>query len=115
MGKLLQSLFVATLNSPLGAWMLNRKIRDYGRMNKLEIDTKDRVISIIADLKGEASAIEVIIEGYEISYAGSNGFLQAKAASASREWVSVLLQHLLVENKLQIPADQLNLAERILA
>ena len=72
------------------------QIIDYGKMMSFNIDSKNKNIFIEVLLKGEIENIEVHINDYEFASEGDKKFIKFKNISASREWINVLIQNLVI-------------------
>jgi hypothetical protein len=75
---------------------VNSKIKEYGEMINLKIDSKNKNIELEVLLKGEKENIFIKIEKYEIvSMDGSNA-IKFKNVTASREWIEVLIHNVAI-------------------
>jgi len=70
---------------------INRKIKQYGVMTKLEIDPKKKTLRIELDLKGETSPIVISAGGYELSEKEGSMFIRLQDLESTRPWVAALL------------------------
>jgi len=68
---------------------LKRKILPYGHMTSLHIDTENKKIAVTAELKGEASAIELEVS-YLLTEEDGKLLLKVTGLQSSREWVTEL-------------------------
>jgi hypothetical protein len=66
---------------------LNLKFRRFGKMLKLEIDSKLKTISLEILPKGEDKPIQVRIGNYEL-VTGDQGGLKFSNIATSREWIT---------------------------
>lgn len=85
---------------------INRHLlKPYGRMTKLEIDKKTRVININLDLKGEKEVVRITLANYRlIQEAGRNPMVEPGTIEVSREWLDALLKNLI---KTSVIPDQI--------
>ena len=109
-----ESITASILKSKYGYKVVNLKIGEYGKMHRLEINTENKTVSLEVHLKGEPSTIEVSIHDYEIRYEKSNGMLSAKSVTSNREWLSAILNNLLVNGEIKIDERKLSLFEKVL-
>ncbi len=72
---------------------VNDKIKEYGEMVNFKIDSKNKNIELDVLLKGEKENIIVKIENYEIVSRDGSTAIKFKNASASREWIEVLIHN----------------------
>jgi len=70
---------------------LNLKLKPYGSMTKLEIDTTNKTVNIDLELKGETESIRVIVSNYKLVESGNCTFLEVGNITASREWMNMVL------------------------
>lgn len=70
---------------------LNWKIKCYGTMTKLEIDTENKTISLDLGLKGESQPIRLTVSNYKLVENGKCTFMEVGDVTASREWMNALL------------------------
>lgn len=75
---------------------VNSKIKEYGEMVNLKVDSKNKNIEIDVLLKGEKENIVVKIEKYEIVSKNSSNAIKFKNVSASREWIEVLFRNVVI-------------------
>ncbi len=94
----------------------NQRLRPYGSMLKLAIDTQRRTVSFSVDLKGESSPIEVEISEYKLHSENGTTYLEIAGdkVTTSREWLNLLIREKAVLQKIPIPANVAWLA-RLLA
>ena len=77
---------------------INNRIKEYGEMVNLKIDSKNKRIELDILLKGEKESIIIYIDKYEIVNKNDNNYIKFNKISSSREWISVLLNNLIVPN-----------------
>ncbi len=84
---------------------INLKIRHYGKMTHLEIDTEARRLIVTADLLGEPNPVEAAIH-YQVEEEPAGMLFASLEIGTSREWLTLLSQEILKMNKirLSIPA-----------
>jgi hypothetical protein len=76
--------------------LLNSKLGRYGEMLKLEIDSKQKTISLEILPRGEDKPIQVTIGRYEVVEGAQGGF-KLGDIQASREWITEILKTLVPE------------------
>lgn len=77
---------------------VNNKIEEYGEMVNLSIDSKNKNIKLEILLKGEKDNILVNVDRYEVIQKDDTSYIKFKNISASREWVTVLINNVLIPN-----------------
>jgi len=79
------------LRDSAALYYLNNKVKPYGSMTKLEIDTVNKTVNLDLELKGEAEPIRVIVSNYKLVESGNCTFIEVGDITASREWMNVVL------------------------
>lgn len=74
---------------------LDKIISDYGEITRVGINPKKHNIQLDVLLKGEKENISISLDNYEIIHENDSYFIKFENYSASREWVQVLMQHLI--------------------
>ena len=82
---------------------INFKIKEYGEMLKLNLDSQNKTIEFTIILKGEKEALEVFINNYEISEEEGKYYLYAKDIKTSREWINIVAENYLKGEKVELP------------
>ena len=85
------------------ALAVDAKIKRYGKMLKLELDSKDKSIRMEILLKGEIEPLHVQIRRYEILEEEGRHYLLAEEIHTSREWINVIAQEYLASRRFEIP------------
>ena len=65
-------------------------------MLDLKINSQDKSIEVELLLKGEQNPMKVIIQKYELVDGPETDFIIVHKATASREWMGVLLENFLI-------------------
>jgi hypothetical protein len=104
--------------SMLGGWLQQQKdascsflaeralqgtIQRYGRMLNLSIDSRNRSLQLEMLPKGEERPVTILVERYEVVTENQTTFLVIHKASASREWLTVLINDFLIGRRLPVP------------
>ena len=82
---------------------LNAYLEKYGTMVNLSIQPDTKTITAEILLKGEASAIKLTLGGYDIGGTPGKPTLSVASATASREWLQVVLNEFLVGKPIDLP------------
>ncbi len=77
---------------------INNKIKEYGEMVDLHIDSVQKNIDLDILLKGEKESISIHIEKYEIIKKDDSAYIKFKKVTSSREWITVLLENEAIPN-----------------
>jgi hypothetical protein len=92
--------------SHLAEHALQRKIKEYGDMIDLKINSQDKTITLELLLKGEQQPMKFMVDKYEIIEGPETDYLVIQKARASREWMDALAQNFLVGKNIPIPHKQ---------
>jgi len=90
-----KDIFINTKNSSiaiLARKFINNQIKEFGSVEKLQIDSQKKDISLDVFLKGEKEKIHIKIENYGVVQKDNSAFIKFKNVSASREWIEALIQ-----------------------
>ena len=74
---------------------INKKIRDYGVLTKLDIDSKLKNIHLAFQLKGETQPILVDAFGYELISQDGKTSLKVSDVKISRDWLNSAFEQFL--------------------
>jgi len=67
-------------------------LQPYGSVTELEIDSQNKSLVIILELKGESQPVEIRVPHYELIQRGEETFLDLGEIITSREWLNTLLR-----------------------
>ena len=84
---------------------LNHKIKDFGKMTTLHIDTQEKRIQLTANLLGETEPIDASLK-YTLEESDGRTFFVPTELTCSRQWLSLLAQQMLKDNviRFEIPS-----------
>lgn len=82
---------------------INLKIKEYGKMLKLNLDSQNKTIEFEVMLKGEKEPLKVFVNNYEISEENGKYYLYAKDIKTSREWINIVAENYLKGEKIELP------------
>ena len=85
--------------------VLNDKVKEFGVMTSILIDSKSKSIAIEVELKGEDRPISIKIKEYRFEADGEGTLLRFGDISFSREWMDVIARKFLTNGKLSIPVS----------
>lgn len=83
---------------------LAERLRPYGTVETLTIDSARRRIEVVLRLDGEAAALAVAIERYETEAGADGAVLRVLESSANRAWLAAVLRDHLHGKPLRLPA-----------
>ncbi len=96
------SLKEAALQSALKAF-INQEIGEYGVVTECAVDTSRKTIRVEAELKGESSPIVIIVNEYELTERDGRVHVSLLNFSASREWITAVLNKYVASRTFQLP------------
>jgi hypothetical protein len=94
--------------------VINNVIRDLGSLSQLSIDTINKGITVVVNLKGEVQPIEFNVFRYEIIHDDDKFFLSFKEVRASREWINILIDKYLTIRRIELPNSVVGKAAELL-
>ena len=88
---------------------INSKIKPYGEVIYVELDTKKHTIELEILLKGEVEALKVFIGKYILK---DNNIIISDIIT-SREWINKLADDYIVRKPFKIPKEYMSVLEKI--
>jgi hypothetical protein len=85
------------------AFLLNTRMERFGRVLRLELDTRSKSIEMELELRGEREPLHLRVERYIIRREGDRYLLVGEGIVTSREWINHLLETHLGEPSIEIP------------
>ena len=82
---------------------LSSYLEKYGKMLHLSVQPDTKKITAEILLKGEASPIQLTLDGYEITGPAGKPTLRVAKVSASREWLEVVLREFVEGKPIDLP------------
>jgi len=82
---------------------INLKIKEFGEMLKLNLDSQNKTISLELMFLGEKEPLYVEVGSYEISEEDGKYYLLARDVKTSREWINIVAKNYLENQKFEIP------------
>jgi hypothetical protein len=97
---------------------LETKIKRYGKLEALDIDSGRKIISFAVRLHGEEQETRFFIENYTITQIGDKYYFNFKRMHSSRLWITRLIEDKLNEwlelHQLEIPTALARLAKTLM-
>lgn len=81
----------------------NNVIARYGRVEELEIDSRNRKLRVVAMLEGEVDAVTLDVDSYQVHTEGTKKFISIESCRCSRRWVETLLKDKVVGRRFELP------------
>jgi len=82
---------------------LNRYMKEYGKMLKLELDSKSKKIMMEVMLEGEKEPLRIEIERYELTEEEGKHYFKAHGIHTSRAWINTVAASYMEGKALEIP------------
>ncbi|MCX6953564.1 MAG: hypothetical protein NTV51_15545 [Verrucomicrobia bacterium] len=82
----------------------NGLLARYGKVQDLKIDSRGKRLEVTCLLIGEASAITIKADRYEIETEGTKKFLRVSGFSCTRPWLQSVLQDHAERKRIELPA-----------
>ena len=92
---------------------INHKVKKYGKMLKLNLDSKNKTIELELMLEGEKEPLLVKINNYTLNEENGSFFLVAKDIVTSRAWINTVVEQYLNGHKFEIPQEYAKLLKVI--
>ena len=102
MGNLFTSIKEKALEVSATAY-INRKIRNFGKVKRLEINSERARLHIEAELAGETAPVVIDVGSYELLRENDLTFITLREITCSKEWLGAVLTEYVGGTKLQIP------------
>ena len=93
-----------SLTSAAAKSMLASRLERYGKLTELRIRSSEKSIALELLLEGEEIPVGIQVECYRTTGKSGEHALVVEKVSASRLWLQNLLQDLLVDKPLPVPA-----------
>ncbi len=84
---------------------INNQIKEYGKMLKLNLDSKQKSIEMEVMLEGEHEALKVHVKNYEMTEENGKHFLKVHGVTTSRAWINTVASSYLEGKTFEIPAE----------
>ena len=84
---------------------VNTQIKEYGKMLKLNLDSKEKSIELEVLLDGEKEPLSVKVENYTLEEEQGKYFLKIYGVETSRAWINTIASSYLEGKAFEIPAE----------
>jgi hypothetical protein len=91
------------LTSKAARTYANNLIARYGRVEELNIDSRNRKLRVVAQLEGEPAAVTLDVDSYQIHSEGSKRLVEIESCRCSRKWLQTLLNDKVVGRRFELP------------
>ena len=83
--------------------LINQKIKAFGSVTSLQIDSKQRTVSAQLALKGETQPITIKIGAYEVTQENGGTCISFQNLQASKEWIGNVLNEYVAGRRFKVP------------
>jgi hypothetical protein len=97
-----------------GEQLLRYYLREYGRVNTLNVNTRDKSVECEVLLNGESEPLRAELRDYSIEHHGEKSYISFKGVTTSREWINTLAGKYFVRRRFEIPGEYAKLLDRML-
>ena len=94
--------------------ILNKKLKKFGIISELKLDTKSKKITFKVGLKGELEPLLVTVHRYEIREIEEKYYLVAHDIETSREWINLLAKEYFDNEKFEIPKKLVKMTKAVI-
>jgi hypothetical protein len=84
---------------------VNQKIKEFGKMLKFELNSKEKTIYLEVLLDGEDKPLQVDIGSYELIQKDDKHLIVIHEVKTSREWINVVAAKYLEGKSFTIPSE----------
>ena len=84
---------------------INSYIKEYGKMLKLTLDSKNKSITMEVLLEGEKEPLSVNVQHYELTEENGKHLLKIYGIQTSRAWINTVAGSYLEGKALEVPAE----------
>ena len=84
---------------------INTQIKEYGKMLKLNLDSKEKSIELEVMLEGEKEPLSIKVEHYTLEEENGKFFLKIYGVETSRAWINTIASTYLEGKSFEIPAE----------
>ena len=84
---------------------INSQIKEYGKMLKLNLDSKQKNIEMKVMLDGEHEPLSVHVRQYEMSEENGKHFLKVHGVTTSRAWINTVVSSYLEGKTFEVPTE----------
>jgi len=83
---------------------INNQIKEYGKMLKLNLDSKQKSIEMEVMLEGEYEPLSLHVRNYEMTEENGKHFLKVRGVTTSRAWINIIASSYLEGKTFEVPA-----------
>ena len=92
----------------------NSFISDFGSLDKINVDSKNKSIYLSVNLKGERECITIEITDYKVVKSQNQNSIQLHNITTSREWLNVALSKYYLDRRIKISSQFIGIVKFLL-
>ncbi len=92
---------------------LNRYMKEYGKMLKLELDSKSKKVMMEVMLEGEKEPLRVEVERYELTESDGKHYLKIYGIHTSRAWINTVAATYLEGKAFEVPEQYVSVLKLV--
>jgi len=93
---------------------INSQVKEYGKMLKLDLDSKNKKLTMEVMLEGEKELLYVEVSRYELCEEKGQFILKVYGVHTSRAWINTLAAAHLEGRSFEIPAEYAKLLKVVI-
>jgi len=93
---------------------INKQIKEYGEMLKLNLDSSNKSIDAEVMLDGEKEPLVVKVDRYEMTEENGKHYLKVHGVKTSRAWINTIASSYLDGKMFEIPAEYANMLKVVI-
>ncbi len=93
---------------------INSQIKEYGKMLKFNLDSKNKCLDMEIMLDGEVEPISIVVSKYELIKDGNKHLLKVHEVKTSRAWMDTVASLYLEGKSFNIPAQYASMLKAII-
>jgi hypothetical protein len=94
--------------------VLRQKLEPFGELLDFQLQSRQQSARLKVLLKGESEPISVLVDQYQVTQERGETAVVVAKATASREWITRLLQEFVVGKRFPIPQQYASYAKMLL-
>ncbi len=94
--------------------VLRDQLQKYGRVLDFKLDSRQNTLRLELLLKGEQEPLSVFVDEYQLVSDATGTWVVIKRATASRDWITTLLQDFVLSRRIPIPDKYASISKMLL-
>jgi len=94
--------------------VINMKIKNFGNVSKLNLDTKNKKIYLDVNLKGEEKTLELTANSYFFKEEKDKYYLVISDVTSSRKWLTIVFKTYMDKQEIEVPKEYMKVIEAVI-